>query len=171
MAKNRPVATDAETSLANELPAELSAPTELGAPPVDAPSGDDAPPPTRPGDKPPETPASPELLTPNEWALRKGLLVDDGREVFAKGFHAEAEQLYGWKWHAHNFQAPEQAFRLTEADYDAALEAAGQFPAKPAHEPAVVPHFPKPVVPEHIAKACAARDAAEAKAAAKKAES
>jgi hypothetical protein len=113
--------------------------------------------------KPPENPAAAELLTPNEWARRKGLIVDDAREPFAKGFHAEAEQLHGWAWHAHNYQAAEQAFRLAEADYDAALVAASEFPAKPAHKAALAPHYPEPVVPEHIAKACAARDAAAAK--------
>ena len=140
------------------------------APPADAPK-----PPENPGDKPPEAAAVPDLLTPTEWAQRKGLLVDNGREPpFATGFHAEAEQLHGWAWHAHNYQLPEQAFRLSEADYDAALVAASMFPAKPAHAAAIATHYPAPVVPEHIAKACAAAEAkaAEAEAAAaKKAES
>lgn len=148
------ITQDADASLVAE-----SAPEEQ---PTTTPEANVETPPD--GAKPPEQPPAaeakgPELLTPNEWARRKGLLVDDAREPFAKGFHASAEQLYGWAWHAHNYQAPGQEFRLTEADYDAALVAAGEFPAKPAHEAAVAPHYPKPVVPEQIATACAAAEA------------
>lgn len=119
------------------------------------------------GEAPPAPPApaakhgSSDKLTPNEWARRKGLLVEDVREPYAKGFHASAEQLHGWAWHAHNYQAPGQEFRLTQVDYDAALEAASQFPAKPAHRAALAPHYPEPLVPEHIAKACAEAEAAK----------
>lgn len=157
MARNRgSISNDTEASLSAEGAPEVppSAPTE-DAPPLEPPP--DAPP---PGDKPPEA-ASPELLTPCEWARRKGLLVE-GNEPHATGFHASAEQLHGWAWHAQNYQAPKDAFRLTESDYDAALVAASQFLAKPAHEAALAPHFPKPEVPEQVAKACAARDAAAA---------
>lgn len=146
--KNSPVAPDAETSLANEGVA--TTPLDATAPLV--------PPPT-----PPTTTAvaGPEKLTPTEWARRKGLLVEGPLvpEPHAKGFHAAAEQLHGWAWHAQNYQAPEQAFKLTEADYDAALVAAGEFPRKPAHKAALATNYPEPVVPEHIAKACAAADA------------
>jgi hypothetical protein len=110
---------------------------------------------------PPATAAAgTEKLTPNEWARRKALLVEASPEKpwveqHATGFHAEAEQLHGWAWHSQNYQSPEQAFRLTEADYDAALAAAAEFPAKPAHEAAIPNGYPKPVVPKHIADACA----------------
>lgn len=112
----------------------------------------------------PATPAQPDKLTPDEWAARKGLLVvptaaQPWVEPHAKGFHAAAAQLHGWLWHAQNYQTPTDAFRLTEADYDAALVAASEFPRRPAHKAALAPHFPEPVVPEHIAKACAAADA------------
>lgn len=107
----------------------------------------------------PTTPADGKL-TPREWAHRKGLLFEPSPkqpwvEPHAKGFYYEAATLHGWTQHAHDHQTPEQAFRLTEADFDAALAAAGEFPAVPAHEPALAPGCPKPVVPEQIAKACA----------------
>jgi hypothetical protein len=159
------------SSSAEEAPA---APAEVAAtaPAVEntAPAGDAPPaPPT-----PPTTPTEPEKLTPREWAHRKGLLFEPSEkqpwvEAHSTGFHAAASQLHGWNWYAQNFQ--DQAFTLTEADYDAALDAAGEFPALPAHEPALAPNFPKPVVPEHIAKACAearAKAAAAAAAAAQK---
>jgi len=148
MANKNKVSPDADASLADELA------TETPPPPADAPAGD-APP----------VAAVVEKLTPTAWARRKGFIVE-GQEPYAKGFHSSAEQLHGWAWHAHNFQNPKDAFELTEADYDAALVAASQFPAKPAHEAALAPHFPKPVVPKQIADACAAADLAAAELAA-----
>ena len=105
-------------------------------------------PPEKP--KPAPKAAAAEKLTPLEWARRKGLLVEATPErpwvePHAKGFHACAEQLYGWLWHAANYQDPKQAFTLTEADYDKALETASRFPEVPVHEAALAPGWKKPV--------------------------
>jgi hypothetical protein len=76
-------------------------------------------------------------------------------EPHAKGFYYEAATLHGWTKHAQDEQDPAKAFRLSEADFDAALAAAGEYPAVPAHERALAPGCPDTSVPEHIAKACA----------------
>lgn len=121
-------------------------------------------PPASPGDQPPA--ASAEVLTPDEWARRKGLLVERTEktpwvEPHAKGFHDEAGTLHGWKRHAYSEQDPAKAFRLSEQDYDAALKAAAEYPAAPAHAPALPPGIEPPPVPKHVQEAIAAKAKAE----------
>lgn len=111
-------------------------------------------------------PASAELLTPAQWGERKGNAVVPTAErpwveAHFKNFHAEAAQLHGWNAHAYNEQDPAKAFRLSEADYDAALAAASEFPACPAHAAALPPGVKAPPLPKHIEEALAAKAKAQ----------
>lgn len=49
--------------------------------------------------------------------------------------HAAADALYGWSQHAYHYQAA--PFTITEADYVAALEAAGRYPLCAPHAAAL----------------------------------
>lgn len=86
-----------------------------------------------------------ELLTPEQWAHRKGLYVEHkmlGQESHFGWVHAAAKQLHGWKDHEHHAGEP---IKLTEDAYDAALRTIthpdedGQ---SRAHKPAMSPHCP-----------------------------
>lgn len=114
----------------NQLPVVASGETKL---PKEQP-----PAPAAPAEAKPE---APELLTPHEWGERLGLAqkADSARpwiESHADWRFAAADRLHGWTEHAHNYQAPTEALRLTEFDFNAALVAAGRYPAHPAHGPA-----------------------------------
>lgn len=117
-------------------------------PEQDAPNGEPAP----------ATPViDVERKTPSEWS----------KTVPAKLAHifAAASQLYGWEEHAFHFQAKPQLF--TKEEFDAALKAAGEFPASElplsAFGARALERF-KPKA-EARAKAKADREAAEKKAA------
>ncbi len=119
---------------------------------------------------PEATPATAELLTPEQWGERKGNVVVTTAErpwvePHRKGFHAEAAQLHGWDAYAYNQQDPTKAFRLSESDYDAALAAAAEFPACPAHTAALPPGVKAPPLPKHIEEALAAKAKAQAEGA------
>lgn len=91
----------------------------------------------------PAQPAA-EKLTPAAWAQRLGMIVHADRrlpqqETHAKPEHAAADSLHGWAVHAYNYQAAADAFLITEADYRAALVAAGQHPLVPPHAAALPP--------------------------------
>jgi hypothetical protein len=153
MARNRPTESSAEGAEPS-AGALLEQPPVTGAPPT--------PPTALPaGEQPPAAPADPEMLTPNEWAHRKGLLYANGPtqpwvESHAAGFHSEADVLHGWSRYAAAYQAPADTFRLTEADYDAARKAAAEFPALPAHKAALPPNIDEPELPEHLKPAAPA---------------
>jgi hypothetical protein len=93
-------------------------------------------PPTQPvaaapaGAKPPEA----ETKTPAEWAAQLGHTKPRDPRLPQSTDHVDpsyavAEQLYGWKDHAYNFQAAGEAFLITEQTYRAAIKAAPQHPA------------------------------------------
>jgi len=97
-----------------------------------------------------------EKLTPAEWADRKGIAakpdptrpwldpVAKSTEACPLGIHLHAaDTLHGWSWEASQYQAPADAFRISEQDFDAALKAGAAYPAEPAHLPAVATHHPK----------------------------
>lgn len=88
-----------------------------------------------------------QRLAPHEWAEKKGLItkLDPARPWIhetADPKHAAADQLHGWTHYAYNFQGADNAFLLTEADYDAALKAGMEYPAGDPHEPAITPSCP-----------------------------
>lgn len=90
---------------------------------------------------------APERLTPHEWAERKGHIehADPARPWRSPNIeyrYAAADALYGWSRHAYHYQAEHDRFLIAESDYDAALEAAAQYPAKPPHRAAVAPSCP-----------------------------
>ncbi|HEV8246076.1 MAG TPA: hypothetical protein VGP93_09925 [Polyangiaceae bacterium] len=98
-----------------------------------------------------------ELLTPAGWAERKGLAAkpDPSRPWESpqkSAMYAAAEVLHGWAQDAHDYQGAHQELVISEADFTAALIAAGKYPAAPAHEPACGRKFKdraKPVVDPH----------------------
>lgn len=100
---------------------------------------------------------SADKLTPLEWAERNGMLgkADPRFPQIAPSVsaaYAAADALHGWAHDAHNYQAPGQQLKLTEADFNAALEAGLAYPAKPAHGPACGRGFEgraKPVTDSH----------------------
>jgi hypothetical protein len=101
------------------------------------------PPPVPPAAKPAEK-AAPELRTPAEWAQKYGLTKPRDLRLpqstdWVHPSHAVADKLYGWSQHAYDFQAPEDAFRISEQDYRAAIRLAPQHPAVAPHWPAVTP--------------------------------
>jgi hypothetical protein len=108
-----------------------------------------------------------DKLTPAEWAERKGIApkaVHPWEEAVSKDWrYPAAAQLHGWTHEAFHYQAA--PFQILEKDFDAALEAAAQYPVKPAHEGAVAPHAP--FKPQFVADNKAREEAA---AEAKKAE-
>lgn len=93
----------------------------------------------------PQQEAGPDLRTPLEWAQAKGLILAPRFDFQGPQPHwkyAAADALYGWAHHAYHFQGEDDVFRITEKDFELAIEAAAQFPAKPAHEPGVAPSCP-----------------------------
>jgi hypothetical protein len=91
----------------------------------------------------PEAPKGPELLTPQAWGERLGLAqkADPARpwiEAHSDWRFAAAEKAHGWRENARAYQdeAHPDRLKLTEEDFNAALEAGAQFPAQPAHRPA-----------------------------------
>jgi hypothetical protein len=105
-----------------------------------------------------------ERLTPASWAERKGIApkADPARPwiepVSSNPHYHAADVLHGWSHHAYHYQAESDAFRITEEDFDLALDAGAAFPAQPAHLAAVTPSCPFKA--EHEAKAKAAAEAA-----------
>lgn len=88
-----------------------------------------------------------ERLTPREWAARKGDIeeAEPSRPWRSPNVHyryAAADALYGWTHHAYHYQAEGDRFLILEADYDAALAAAVEYPAKPPHRAAIAPSCP-----------------------------
>lgn len=84
----------------------------------------------------------PVKLTPEQWAeklgqVRKAPQHQPQLRTHYAWQHAAASSLHGWEQHAHHYQnAP---LLLTQADYQAALDAAAEYPAKPAHAAALSP--------------------------------
>lgn len=127
---------------------EDNAPAELEQPWADTqPGGAPPPPPTVPDPPAPPAPAAEakpaelERLTPQAWGEKLGLRekADPARpwiESHADWRYAAADKLHGWTDHAHHWQGPGQELLLTEADFNAALQAGADYPEKPAHGPA-----------------------------------
>jgi hypothetical protein len=95
---------------------------------------------------PTATSSAAELLTPLEWAQRKELVgrLDPLRPwepPHKKPSYAAADTLHGWTQDAYDYQAEDQLLKLSEADFDAALVAAGKYPAAPAHAAACGRNF------------------------------
>lgn len=97
--------------------------------------------------QPERTPApapapAPVKLQPNEWAAKLGhVRVGDARlpqssQLFSAA-HVVADLLHGWTKHLHHYQSA--PLLISQADYEAALKAAGEYPSTPAHEPALSP--------------------------------
>ena len=77
-------------------------------------------------------------LSPDEWAPRKGMIVTPRfGEAAPHWKHACADVLYGWTLHRHHYA--DKPLLLSESDYVAALDAAAEYPATPAHEAAFSP--------------------------------
>lgn len=84
----------------------------------------------------------PVKKTPEQWARVLGhMKLADPRipqsTTHADWQHAAADKLHGWGRHAYHYQA--EPMLLTQDDYQAALDAAAEYPNKPAHEPAMAP--------------------------------
>lgn len=96
--------------------------------------------------KPVEVKPDAERLTPREWAQKLGhitakrLNTPDVVEP-THPFYAAADALHGWTADAHHNQGA-KAFKLTQADYLAALKAAAEYPCVPAHGAAITPSCP-----------------------------
>ncbi len=110
-------------------------------------------PPSEPG--PEQSSPAGELKTPREWAIAKGHLllanpvnlpagaIRIGPAATDRTFppYVAADVLHGWSESAHHAQG-EKAFKLSEADYDAALVAAAAYPAVAPHARAVTKECP-----------------------------
>lgn len=115
------------------------------------------------GTKPERQKSAPQAVveqrTPEEWAApcgqrRKRSFEDVVSRVNGKPFdvtgdfldmHEAASVLHGWKLHEHHAGEP---LKLSRADYEAALAAAGKTNEAGEYEPhpaALSPHRPKPV--------------------------
>lgn len=87
-----------------------------------------------------------EKRTPRQWAEQLGNIhkrdprLPQSRD-FADWKHAVADKLHGWSKHAYHFQ--DQPLLISKAVYLDALEAAAEYPVKPAHEAALAPHLSK----------------------------
>lgn len=84
--------------------------------------------------------AAVEMLTPWQWAEKLGHVTKASPftpqlRTHPSWQHAAADSLHGWSQHAHHYQA--EPLLLAQADYLAALEAAAEYPNKPAHAPAL----------------------------------
>jgi hypothetical protein len=83
-----------------------------------------------------------EAKTPREWAAKLGHIVKARTGIpqtfeHASMAHAVADKLHGWSAHEHHYQST--PLMITQADYEAALKAGGEYPVTPAHEPALSP--------------------------------
>jgi hypothetical protein len=88
-----------------------------------------------------------ERLTPLAWAERKGHVGhQDPTKPWAEPApdwrFAAADALHGWSAQAYHYQAEAAEFLISEADYDAALEAGAGYPATPPHAPAIAESCP-----------------------------
>lgn len=112
------------------------------------PTGEPAPEPTAPGPEPapeqaPEqAPASADLLTPQDWAVRLGHIHQAHPHIpqsttHADWQHAVGDKLHGWSDHAYHY--PNEPLKISQADYETALENAAAYPLKEAHGPALSP--------------------------------
>lgn len=85
-----------------------------------------------------------EKLTPAEWAERKGIAPKAQypweEPVSSDWRYPSAALLFGWTHDAYNYQA--RPFKLSEADFDAALKAASEYPNGEPPEAAIAPHAP-----------------------------
>lgn len=86
------------------------------------------------------------LKTPAEWARDKGFFNPRNPKVPQSTdqihpFHAAADALHGWTIDTHHYQG-ERAFRLGEADYDAAITAGAEYPLVAPHQPAITRSCP-----------------------------
>lgn len=72
-----------------------------------------------------------EILTPAEWAERLGHKAGEHSNMA----YAISDQLYGWGTDAYHYAAT--PFRITQADYEAALKAAFEFPCAAPHAAAL----------------------------------
>ena len=81
-----------------------------------------------------------EMLTPQQWAEKLGQVkiaspFTPQLRTHMSWQHAAADSLHGWTQHAHHFQG--EPLLLCQSDYQAALDAAAEYPNKPAHLPAL----------------------------------
>lgn len=88
-----------------------------------------------------------DRLTPEQWAeklghVKKASPFTPQLSTHPSWQHAAADSLHGWSQHAHHYQA--EPLLLTQSDYQAALDAAAEYPNKPAHAAA----FGKPKQPK-----------------------
>lgn len=81
--------------------------------------------------------------TPRHWAQFKGHEASPPKFSWQlpvrNATYAAAAALHGWDAHEHHFQAPGSELLISEADYDAAILAGADYPAVPAHGPALSP--------------------------------
>jgi hypothetical protein len=109
----------------------------------------------------PSKASEPLRLTPAEWSAKKGHTRPADKRLPQSTPHTDwrfaiANKLYGWAERAYHFQHPRDAFRISEADYLAALGAAAEHPTVPPHAPALTPEAavrfsgfkPKPRAPK-----------------------
>jgi len=83
---------------------------------------------------------APEMLTPEQWAQKLGHVkkappFQPQLSAHYSWQHAAADSLHGWAQHAHHYQG--EPLLLSQADYEAALDAAAEYPNKPAHAAAL----------------------------------
>jgi len=82
--------------------------------------------------------------TPHEHAVKRGHYVEQNpltpqNKAHYKMQHAVADKLHGWTKDAYHYQAPGDAFTLSDEDYEAAVSAA--MTNRPAHPPAVAANY------------------------------
>ena len=92
--------------------------------------------------KEPVAVAKQELCTPSEWREKMGLIRRRDPRLpqsvdIVDWKHQCADLLHGWSQHAYHFQS--EPLLISQADYEAALKAAGEYPATPEHKPACSP--------------------------------
>jgi len=80
--------------------------------------------------------------TPEDWAERLGHIKKRDKripqsETHPDWQHAAADKGHGWSKHAFHYE--KDPLLITQADYEAALEAAASYPTTPLHEPAMSP--------------------------------
>jgi len=98
--------------------------------------------PSAPEPKAKQEPPKPDakVCTPHQWAVKQGRftranpLVPQTRDHYDVA-HACADVLHGWARHDYNFQT--DPVKLTEDDYNAALDAAMHYPNKQPHKAAL----------------------------------
>lgn len=94
-----------------------------------------------PPDDMPDQARKPVKRTPHEWAERKGLFTKSNKYV------PQAHDYYDWthgcadllhKWSEHDYHYSDNPTRLTERQYDAAREAAANYPNTKPFQPAIM---------------------------------